>query len=69
MPNPRRLFRESIGATLLDVAELIGVSKQAVSMWERGVSDPSGKNEAKWVAALRSLESRSARSRGVSEWV
>ena len=64
--HERRIFRESSGATLAEVALRVGVSKQVVSMWERGVRSPSGEMDFRWSAALRELATKAARLRAES---
>ena len=39
-----RQGRETKGLTQEELAEVVGVSRQAVSKWEKGTSDPSTSN-------------------------
>lgn len=63
MDHPRRVFRKSVGATLLDVAELVGVPEDLVQKWETGKRVASAANDARWVEALKALEARAAARR------
>jgi len=59
MDHDRRVWRQSVGATLAEVAALIGsgCSKTKVHRWELGVQ-PSSIDDRKWLAALRQLKAR-----------
>ena len=63
MDHPRRVFRKSVGATLLDVAELVGVPEDLVQKWEKQIRVASAENDARWVEALKVLEARAAARR------
>ena len=63
MTHQRRDFRKSIGATLLDVAELVGVPEDLIQKFETGKRVPSAENDARWVEALKVLAARSAARR------
>jgi DNA-binding XRE family transcriptional regulator len=39
-PDMRRALRRAAGASLADVADAIGVTRQAVSLWELGLREP-----------------------------
>jgi transcriptional regulator with XRE-family HTH domain len=41
-PPTRRALREASGLSGADVARAMGVTRQAVSNWERGLRDPRG---------------------------
>jgi DNA-binding transcriptional regulator YiaG len=51
-PAARRAIRLAAGATLGDVGEVIGVSKQAVHHWESGIAQPRGENLVAYVQVL-----------------
>lgn len=53
-----RRAREALGMNQRDLAELLGVSFEAVSKWERGVSTPAGITQE---GALARLKERKAR--------
>ena len=57
MDHPRRVWRESVGATLAEVAVIVGVSKVKVHRWETGTI-PSSLESRKWLAALKQLKAR-----------
>ena len=48
----RRALREASGLSVLEVAEAIGVSRQAVWRWERGLREPHGGNRLAYVGFL-----------------
>ena len=54
LPRPamRRALRIEGGFTLARFAELFGVTRQAVSQWERGVGTPRGDQLQSYVEAL-----------------
>jgi DNA-binding transcriptional regulator YiaG len=43
-PDVRRTLRRVAGASQSDVAEVVGVTRQAVHLWEAGVRTPRGSN-------------------------
>jgi transcriptional regulator with XRE-family HTH domain len=57
-PGRRRSLRVSLGLTLDDMAEMLEVSRSAVSRWERGVRQPRRHHRTRYLALLRQLESR-----------
>ena len=57
MDHPRRIWRNSVGATLDEVAAIVGVSKVKVHRWEMGIR-PSSIDDRKWLAALKQLRAR-----------
>ena len=57
MDHDRRVWRKSVGATLEQVAEIVGCSKVKVHRWEMGVL-PSHLEDRKWLAALKQLRVR-----------
>ena len=58
MSHPRRVWRESVGATLGEVAEIVGVSPVKVHRWEMG-AQPSVVERDRWLKALKVLRLRS----------
>lgn len=52
-PHGRRVLRESVGASLEEIAEVVGVTKAAVSLWERGAREPASPNLERYIAVLR----------------
>jgi transcriptional regulator with XRE-family HTH domain len=56
MHSNRRVWRQSIGATLVEVAVIVGCDASLVSLWECGKRVPSGTDVVAWRAALRELE-------------
>ena len=67
MDHDRRVWRKSVGATLEQVAEIVGCSKVKVHRWEMGVR-PSSIDDRKWLAALKQLKARAEkRLKNVSE--
>jgi DNA-binding XRE family transcriptional regulator len=55
-----REAREIAGARQADVAEAIGVSRQAVSKWEAGLCSPSTAHALAYGRLLRQLARRAA---------
>jgi transcriptional regulator with XRE-family HTH domain len=51
----RRALRRSAGLTLADVADAVGVTRQAVSWWERGQRTPRGEKLDAYGDVLRAL--------------
>lgn len=54
----RREIRVNSGLTLADVAVILGVTRQAVSWWERGLRTPRGPNLVAYSTVLRGLRER-----------
>lgn len=55
-PSMRRALRESAGLTLMQVADLVGVSsKMTISRWERGAQTPRGTDRVAYSRLLRKL--------------
>lgn len=55
-PSERRALRESAGLTQQELADAIGVSRQAVGLWESGLRTPRGRfldDYTEAIAALR----------------
>src|SRR4051794_6342088 len=55
LPSPavRRSLREAAGESLDNVAAVVGVTRQAVALWEAGERTPSGDNLERYVQVLR----------------
>jgi transcriptional regulator with XRE-family HTH domain len=51
----RRALRESAGLSAAELATEIGVTRQAVANWERGLRTPRGKNLVDYVSVLEQL--------------
>ena len=54
-PQARRHIRLAAGASLADIAASVGVTKQAVSLWEQG-HGPGRENLVAYVAVLEALK-------------
>lgn len=54
-PPARRALRVAAGLTLQDVATVVGVTRQAVAMWETGGRNPSGEARAAYARVLADL--------------
>jgi len=52
----RRALRESAGLSLDAIAQVLGVSRQAVSNWELGLRDPRPEHLRLYAEVLRSLQ-------------
>lgn len=57
LPSPpvRRALRKAAGVSLGDVASAIGVTRQAVGLWEAGARTPRGANLDLYVEVLRTF--------------
>jgi DNA-binding transcriptional regulator YiaG len=55
-PPERRALRESAGASLTDVARVVGVTKTTVAGWETGEFDPRGQHLTTYVEVLQIFE-------------
>ena len=58
MTHVLRVRRLSCGATLKDVAALVGTSDVQIHRWEKGKIQPSPESHGKWRVAVRRLEAR-----------
>jgi transcriptional regulator with XRE-family HTH domain len=56
-PAARRQLREAQGLTRPQVAELVGVSKEAIRLWESGEHEPAGDNRAAYTELLTRWQS------------
>jgi DNA-binding transcriptional regulator YiaG len=54
-PSRRRAIRVRAGATLDEVGELVGVSGEAVRLWETGQRVPSESHRGDYVDVLNDL--------------
>jgi transcriptional regulator with XRE-family HTH domain len=54
-PSARRALRQAAGVSLADVASVVGVSRQAVGLWEAGLRRPRGRNLDSYLHVLRAL--------------
>jgi DNA-binding XRE family transcriptional regulator len=51
-PAARRAIRKNAGVTVRELAAVVGVSRQAVNLWETGKRKPSGDYLTRYVEAL-----------------
>jgi transcriptional regulator with XRE-family HTH domain len=60
LPEPweRREIREDAGITQLELAEVLGVSRAALSRWESGNREPSRRFATEYAAVLREIVNR-----------
>lgn len=58
LPEPavRRAIRQAARVSLADVAAVVGVTRQAVSLWELGQRTPRGPMLNTYVVTLRALQ-------------
>ena len=54
-PHIRRRLRVAAGASLVDVAAVVGVSHEAVRTWEMGLRRPRGENLDRYADVLRAF--------------
>jgi DNA-binding XRE family transcriptional regulator len=54
-PLVRRVLRTTAGASQQDVAEVVGVTRQSVSLWEQGRRHPRGKHLDSYAEVLRTF--------------
>jgi DNA-binding transcriptional regulator YiaG len=54
-PDVRRTLRRVAGASQADVAEVVGVTRQAVQLWEAGTRTPRGANLDAYLEVLRAF--------------
>src|SRR5690349_9386366 len=55
-PEVRRALRRAAGASQASVAEVVGVTRQSVSLWEAGTRTPRGANLERYLDVLRELK-------------
>lgn len=58
-PEMRRALRQASGLSASEVAACLGVSRQTVAQWERGVRTPRGPLLEQYVAVLERIDSDS----------
>jgi DNA-binding XRE family transcriptional regulator len=63
-PDVRRTLRRLAGASQADVAEVVGVSRQAVQLWEAGTRTPRGTNLDAYLEVLRAFRRAMSEDRG-----
>lgn len=54
-PAVRRLLRERAGLSQADLAQVLGVTRPAVTRWESGCRTPAGKLASDYAAVLERL--------------
>ena len=59
-PTDRRAIRKAAGLTLQEVGAAVGVSGQAIGMWEAGSRTPRGPHLERYVDVLRILREAAA---------
>lgn len=55
-PAVRRALRKASGATQADVAEVVGVTRKAVGLWEGGERTPRGANLDAYLEVLEAFK-------------
>ena len=55
-PELRRALRNEAGLTLAEVGDRCGVTRSAVSRWERGLRNPRGTNRVEYAKFLGELK-------------
>ena len=63
-PDVRRTLRRVAGASQTDVAEVVGVTRQAVQLWEAGTRTPRGSNLDAYLEVLRTFRRAMSEDRG-----
>ncbi|MEV5526377.1 helix-turn-helix transcriptional regulator [Streptomyces prunicolor] len=59
-PEQRRSIREAVGISQQELADIVGVSRQAVTAWEAGDRYPRKAQLARYVEALTALKAAAA---------
>ncbi|MGW3910569.1 helix-turn-helix transcriptional regulator [Streptomyces sp. NPDC005070] len=59
-PEQRRNIRETVGLSQQDIADIVGVSRQAITAWEAGDRYPRKEQLARYVEALTALKAAAA---------
>jgi DNA-binding transcriptional regulator YiaG len=65
-PETCRALRLAAGVSLAEVAEAVGVTKQAVLFWELGQRRPTGPRLARYVTVLDALRGQPGMKLGAS---
>ncbi|KUN03945.1 hypothetical protein AQI95_21130 [Streptomyces yokosukanensis] len=60
MPEERRAIREAADLSQQELADAIGVTRQAVSHWEAGIRTPRGIFLDRYIDAIRAMRDRDA---------
>lgn len=55
-PSKRRAIRVCAGASLVEVGELVGVSGEAIRLWETGQRAPSETHRDDYIGVLKQLQ-------------
>lgn len=55
-PPVRRALRKAAGASQADVSEVVGVTRQSVSLWEAGTRTPRGPNLDAYLEVLQAFK-------------
>ena len=55
-PEQRRAIRQAAGLSQVEVAEAVGVTRQAVAHWEAGTRTPKGTLLERYVSAIRTMQ-------------
>jgi DNA-binding transcriptional regulator YiaG len=63
-PELRRTLRRVAGASQTDVAEVVGVTRQAVQLWEAGRRTPRGANLDAYLGVLQVFRRAMSEERG-----
>lgn len=58
-PDQRRSIRVGYGVSQKDVAEVLGVSRLTVSMWERGQTEPKEEHAQRYAELLQRMSEAS----------
>lgn len=54
-PAERRAIREAVGLSQGELAEAVGVTRQAISHWESGLRTPQGRMLDRYIEAIRAM--------------
>jgi transcriptional regulator with XRE-family HTH domain len=54
-PDQRKSIRVAYGVSQKDVADVLGVSRLTISMWERGQTEPKAEHAQKYAELLHSM--------------
>lgn len=59
-PERRRSIREAVGISQQELADIVGVSRQAITTWEAGNRYPRKEQLARYIEALTALKAAAA---------